>query len=108
MILLKADQYPDIIIEVPYEHLLNVFSGKACRQHRLYISIAGVTNSYVIPGSANFCAGDIIYITGSNKISVTDFDLNLPKRLNGLINVENEVLIDFGFVFQLKNLRCCK
>ena len=100
--LLKTDQYPDIIIKIPYAHLLNVFSGMLCTKHMINITIAGITNSYIIPGSASFCAGDKLYVTGIKNIRLTDFNLNPPEKLKGLIKVEDEVIIDFGFVFLVK------
>ncbi len=73
--LLKADQYPDITIEIPYVHLNRIFSGIACTDHEIKINIAGFVNSYVIPSTSSHCKDGKIYISGTEKIRLSDFHL---------------------------------
>jgi len=100
--LLKADQYPDITIEIPYVHLNRIFSGIACTDHQIIINIAGVAKSYVIPSTSSHCEGDKVYISGIEKIRLSDFHLTPPVKFMGLVKVKDIVSIDFGFMFYVK------
>lgn len=99
--LLKVDEYPDIVIEIPYEHLRNIFSGIPCMEHQIRITIAGVTRSYYIPSYSGSCSGNKFYVTGYQILRLSDFGLNPPSRFNGLIRVDEDVSIDFNFVFAI-------
>ncbi len=100
--LLKADQYPYITIEIPYVHLNRIFSGIACTDHQIKINIAGFVNGYVIPSTSSHCEGGKIYISGIEKIRLSDFHLTPPVKFMGLVKVKDIVTIDFGFVFYIK------
>ena len=101
--LLKANQYPKIIIGISYDQLQDFINGKSVANPRINITIAGVTNTYSIPCYITSCTRSNVYITGSKNIKLTDFNLDPPEKFQGLIKVKDEVLINFGFVFLLQS-----
>ena len=99
--MLKADQYPYIIIKIPVAHLEKVLAGKVCTEHSIKITIDGVTNSYNVPGTAVNCREGRVYVTGLQNIKLTDFDISPPEKFFGMIRVKNEISVSFGFVFMV-------
>ena len=68
----------------------------------IQITIAGVTREYHVFCLVNSCSDNLIYVSGYRYIKLTDFNLDPPKKFQGLVKVKDEVLINFGFVFSYK------
>lgn len=101
--LLKADEYPFVVIGIPYNQLNRILSGETNEIPEIKITIAGVTNYYKVPGLTDVCTPESRYINGEKTIRLTDFNLNPPEKFQGLIKVKDNVIINFGFVFLFEN-----
>jgi hypothetical protein len=97
--LIKADLHPDIIIGVGYSQLLDFHLGNNPEIQYVRITLAGVTKVYPVAFLADVCSGNLVYVRGHKNIRLTDFGIQPPEKFLGLMKVENEVLINFGFVF---------
>jgi hypothetical protein len=101
--LLKANRYPEIIIGIGYNQLLDFLNGNNYKAQHVKITLAGVTKVYPVSFIVSSCSGNLVNISGNKKIKLTDFDIDPPKKFQGLVKVENEVLINFGFVFMFRS-----
>ena len=97
--LVKADTYPEIDIGIMHCPLLKIIENEHGGFQYIHISLAGVTNSYRVPVKITRCSGNRYYITGNRTIKLTDFKIIPPERFFGLVKVEDDLFIDFGFAF---------
>ena len=93
--LVKAKQYPWIIINMP--QLKRQGSDNEVNFYNVEITIAGVTRIYEISCYTERCDKEGVFIYGSRKLHLTDFNINPPEKTFGLIRVRNEVFVNFGF-----------
>lgn len=101
--LLKANQHPEIIVGIGYHQLLDFLEGENYTMKNIQITIAGITKEYPVSCIVNSCSENLVYISGYQRIKLTDFNIDPPEKLQGLIKVENDVTINFGFVFLFRN-----
>lgn len=86
--ILKSDEHPKIYL---FLKELESINDKALVH--VEIKMAGVTNKYKIP--VTLTEGNNIFIQGKVNISLKDFEMKPPKKLFGLIEVEDNINIDF-------------
>ena len=103
LMLLKANLHPKIIIGIGYNQLLEFLEGENYTVQNIKITLAGVTKEYPVSCIVNLCSDNLVYITGYKDIKLTDFNIDPPEKFQGLIKVENKVMINFGFVFLFRN-----
>ncbi len=102
--LLKAEEYPRIIIGISYPQLNDFLTGiSSSAVPQIRITIAGVSRTYRVPCFVSSCTGREVYVTGIRGIRLSDFNLDPPEKFQGLIKVKDEVIINFGFVFSFQN-----
>lgn len=101
--LLKANLYPSIIIGIGYHQLLDFLEGENYTVQNIKITLAGVTREYPVSCIVSSCSENLVYITGYKNIKLTDFNIKPPEKFQGLIKVNNDVMINFGFVFLFRN-----
>ena len=88
---LKYKEFPDIDIE-----LLEVFSTNTIPDRAsVAITLAGVTRQYEVELKEEPSANGVIIISGTQRLFMTDFNLNPPRALFGLIKVSDELMISF-------------
>lgn len=90
--ILKAEDYDNINIELKELDL----NGTAIMT-RLQIEIAGKTKEYLIPMAFNAKNNNV---KGTLKLNIKDFDLKCPKKVFGLIEVDDNVDIIFNLFLQ--------
>lgn len=87
--LIKADEYPEIILELNKVNLKDSSSGIA----NICIRIAGKEKYYDVPVTIK--AGEIAEFKGSMELNINDFGLEPPKKLFGIIVVKDDIRINF-------------
>ncbi len=95
--MLKADEFPFIEIVL---HRSDFSIEKASSSHtpqRISVTIAGVTRDYDVSCSLIYCYDSII-LKGRQTIKLTDFELQPPVKLSGLVRVHDEINVSFGFI----------
>lgn len=96
--MIRAGQNPFIYIsvnsELPEGELL---TGKTILDAD--ITVAGKTRSYKIPCEISPCQSSSWSVEGNLEIKLTDFGIEPPEKVFGMIRVDNEVFINFAFVF---------
>jgi len=90
--ILKADDYDNINIELKELDVNNNYI-----MTKLNIEIAGKSKDYVIPMAFNQKSNNV---KGTLRLNIKDFNLKSPKKLFGLIEVDNNVDINFNLFLQ--------
>jgi hypothetical protein len=97
LVLMKESEYPIINISFSKRQLQS--SGwdlpGSCPDIR--ITIAGITRTYKIQCSLADCFNSL-YISGEKTIKLSDFQIKPPEKLMGLVKVNNEINVNFGFI----------
>ena len=90
--ILKADDYDNIGIELKELDLNN-----NCFLTKLDIEIAGKSKEYIIPVNFNENTNNV---KGNLKLNIKDFNLKSPKKMFGLIEVNDNVDINFNLFLE--------
>lgn len=95
--LTDADHNPYITIHLLQEVLL---PGKELSTTLpVSITMAGKENTYQIACRVRRTDGDHVVLEGAQQVRLTDFGIDPPEKMVGLIKVENELDINFSIIF---------
>lgn len=95
--LIKAREFPVLRIMLPKEQLERSIKTESTSCPDIEITLAGVTRIYKI--DCNFYAcGNSLFIKGLKKIKLSDFSIQPPVKLNGLVKVRDEIEVNFGLI----------
>ncbi|WP_159023974.1 YceI family protein [Formosa sp. L2A11] len=89
--LLKTETYPKITILLKEVKHPNIKENNTIAL--VDFVIAGITKSYKIP--IEITHNESITVQGHIKLNIRDFDLQNPKKILGLIKIEDEVYVHF-------------
>ncbi len=101
--LMKAKDFPSIIIRIPQNQLEKIKQGEYFYNMKIMLTIAGVSKLYEVPCYVVNCTEKALYLNGEKKIHFTDFDMIPPVKLQGLVKVRDEIRVDFGFILTFEN-----
>lgn len=103
LLLVRVKEYPEIKIGFTLKDLHRLMESKTPVSFPVDISLAGKTKAYQITCSFSSCSGNCYSVSGSRTIRLTDFNIEPPQKMLGLIRVNNEINITFDFVFTLQD-----
>lgn len=93
--LFKAKDYPNIIVGINRNQLIDLNKKLSAGDMEFEITIAGVSrmveSQYLVEDSCN----DKISLNGCAKLKLSDFNIQPPVKFFGIIKVKNEVFINF-------------
>lgn len=90
--ILKAEDYPHIVINVK-----EINTIKESITAKLNVKIAGVEKEYLVPVIFNSNTNNV---KGQLKLNIKDFKLKSPKKLLGMVVVNDNVDINFNLFLQ--------
>lgn len=94
--LLKTDEHPQILLSLKEIKKKTYIGNKV--EALVEIQIAGVSQTYIVDVEAN--RKDDLQIEGRLKLNITDFNLEAPKKMMGLIVVSEEIEILFNLFLE--------
>ncbi|HLW33152.1 MAG TPA: YceI family protein [Aequorivita sp.] len=92
--LLKTKVYPQILLTLKEIKKKAIADNKV--EALVEIQIAGISRSYIVDVEAKQ-EGDL-HLNGNLKLNITDFNLEAPKKILGLIVVSEEIEIIFKLI----------
>lgn len=95
--LLNAREYPYIMISLLTGNSARERTSGISRNERISVTIAGITREYTVNCTLAHCNERLI-LNGMQTVRLTDFGLIPPERLSGIVKVENEINVKFGFI----------
>ena len=95
---LKSDTYPQLTIA--FRSLENPFNQNDCFIDGVVdITLAGVTTRYTVRYLVNLDK-DTIMLKGTRAVNFSDFGLEAPTKLQGLIKVDEVLNVEFNLVLK--------
>jgi len=92
--LLDAANFPVIVVGIEKRLLQNIFFGSDDSAIEFYITIAGTTN-HLKGEYITYNQNDITILSGKAKIRLTDFSLEPPQKMMGMLKVKDVIFITF-------------
>lgn len=95
---LKAESYPELMIA--FRSLENPFNQNDCFIDGVIdITLAGVTTTYTVRYMVRL-EKNTIFLNGTHPVNFSDFRLEAPTKLQGLIKVEEVLNVEFNLVLK--------
>jgi len=101
--LLKAEQYPFLEVRIPQHYGIIHQTNGSFLLKGLSIKVAGVTKEYDIYCKIEQMDGNNQILSGSARIKLTDLDIDPPVKFSGLVKVNDEIIVKFGFCLRYSN-----
>lgn len=101
---IKADKHPYILLELQEFTLKGAVSNMPLQKEvpsRIAITMAGVTKNYEVSLDYFKFEGEKITLKGSKELAMSDYDIDAPTALFGMVKAEDAVKIDFLITFNL-------
>jgi len=95
--LIKAREFPVLMIIISKKQLERSFKTERTSCPDIEIMLAGVTRIYKIDCDFYDC-GNNLFIQGLKMINLSDFNIQPPVKLNGLVKVKDEIEVKFGLI----------
>jgi len=95
--LLKEVEYPFITISFSLDEISGSRNSLLHTPEKISVTIAGITRDYYVDCSFNYCNNTLL-LKGEKTLRLTDFYINPPVKLNGIVKVHNEIDVNFGFI----------
>lgn len=95
--MLKADQYP--VISLDFKELNQIGEHY---EAVVGIVIAGQKHAYTIP--VTITQADLKHLKGILKLNISDYDLELPKKMFGLIKIRDVIAIEFDIAGSIEEV----
>ncbi|HEY2583884.1 MAG TPA: YceI family protein [Mucilaginibacter sp.] len=101
---LKADKFPEITFAL-IEPLANIPAGAKAHSASAigHLTIAGVTRSIIIPVKITLDEDKKITVDGVQQVKMTDYGIDPPTALLGMLKTGDVVIIDFKTSFSSMN-----
>lgn len=96
--LIKAKTYPMIKVGLSLADLHRISGCSKPTTFTVEVQMAGNSCTYFVNCRFSACSNNCIVVSGSQKMKLTDFRITPPEKILGLIKVNNEILVNFGFV----------
>ncbi|MFO7721794.1 MAG: hypothetical protein R6V49_01085 [Bacteroidales bacterium] len=100
--MVKSKQHPDILIGIDYSFLEKVQREKKSGKTYVEVNLAGVSRIYEMCINYSGKTGAYTRLSGSETMKLTDFKLNPPQRIFGIVRVSNEIIVNFDFVYRIQ------
>jgi hypothetical protein len=103
LVLMKESEFPIINVSFSKQQLQSTKWDLPGSCPDIRITIAGITRTYKIQCSIVKCS-DNLYLCGDKTIKLSDFQLKPPEKMLGLVKVNNEINVNFGFIITFTDI----
>jgi hypothetical protein len=99
---IKAREFPSILIEfISFEKIPVYSNAKEKFKGKMKISLGGVTQTFQMDCTIEPGQSGNIHLKGGRSFSFSDFNLQAPERVMGLIKVKDTLDVNFHLVLLL-------
>ncbi len=98
---IKAKNYPSIFIEFISFERIPVYTSEDKFKGKVRISLAGVTKTFQMDCTIEPKETGYIHLKGGRSFTFSDFALEAPQKMMGLIKVNDELVVNFHLVLLL-------
>jgi hypothetical protein len=93
--LLKANEYPNITIQIPASVISELENKESVTMNNVMIDIAGVSKRYDVIIKPDNNKSDYLF-RGTIKVVLSDFNIEPPVKYFGMVKIKDEVVVNFG------------
>jgi YceI-like domain len=97
--LLKASEFPEVTVSFDKDLVEKILSEKSSKQLDLYLTLTGVTRSIKVESAESEEEHGELEFSGNTYFNLSDFGLEAPEKMFGLIKVLDKVEISFNILF---------
>lgn len=101
--LLEADKHPYIQIQIEEQKVIRALETSNQRLE-FRVTLAGVTNYLTFDLNSIRTGENTWFLESKKSVMLKQFGLEPPKKLAGLVKVDQKVIVKFGMFFDLNNL----
>jgi hypothetical protein len=98
--MINASEHPLINLAIEPRDLGRCMREKGVHNFNTTITIAAVSNSYIVPCKLDSCENSGYVLRGKLNVKLTDFGIDPPHKFFGIVKVNDDILIDYVFRFQ--------
>lgn len=99
---IRAKEYPYIIINFKsFERLPNYTQEKEKFKGTMTISLGGTTKQVQVDCTIQATSSGYFHLSGGRKFLFSDFNLQPPEKMMGLIKIQQELQVNFNLVLLL-------
>jgi hypothetical protein len=99
---IKAKQYPHIVIDFKsFERAPDYTRGVEKFKGTMNISLGGTTKQFVVDCTIKPQSSGLIHLSGFRTFLFSDFNLQPPEKMMGLIRIQEELTVRFNLVLLL-------
>jgi hypothetical protein len=99
---IKAKEYPSIVIDfISFERVPVYGCTEERFKGKLKISLGGVTNAFDVDCTIEAKSNGLIHLKGGRNFVFSDFRLQAPTRMMGMVKVEEALDVNFHLVLKL-------
>jgi hypothetical protein len=99
---IKSNQYPEVVIDFKsFEKVPDYDAKKEKFKGTMAISLAGASKEFSLLCSIQPQSSGVIHLSGKRKFLFSDFNLEPPKKMMGMIKTEDELNVHFNLVLLL-------
>ncbi len=101
---IKAEEHPYILLELKEFTLHGAVNQMPVQENipsLIAITLAGITRSYEVDLEYFKFEGEKIILKGSKELAMSEYNIDAPSALFGLVKAEDAVKIDFLITFNL-------
>lgn len=95
--LLDASDYPLIVVGIEKKIFNHILLESVNSTIDFNLTIAGITN-HISGEYMTYCKDDAIVLHGSAEIKLTDFSIDPPQKMFGMLQVKNLIIIKFDIL----------
>lgn len=96
---LKYEEHPYITLQFIDLRIKNSPTWwKEPIQGAINIQLGGVSQRFVLDYDLHIYGEQVIELNGHKKVALSDFQLEAPERLGGLVKIDNQVQVNFRLV----------
>ncbi len=99
---IKANQHPNIVINFKsFERVVRPGKKVEVFKALVEISLGGTSRTFEMDCSIEAKSTGIFNLKGERHFTFSDFSLEPPKKMMGLIRIEEQLVVNFNLVLQL-------
>ncbi|PKP34765.1 MAG: hypothetical protein CVU00_05320 [Bacteroidetes bacterium HGW-Bacteroidetes-17] len=96
--MMNSKEYPNVIVEIDKIDFLSIIDSRFQQKLYMKLTFAGISNSIITEYMIHENSDGKIKLQGLTKVKLSDFKLTPPKKILGLIKVQDVIFITFDIL----------
>lgn len=96
--MMNSKEYPNVIVEIDKTDFLSIIGSRFQQKLYMKLTFAGISNSIITEYTIHENSDGKIKLQGLTKVKLSDFKLTPPKKILGLIKVQDVIFITFDIL----------